>query len=77
MSKRTCAYCGESQCECEYRHRRKGSGTAMAMSNTSAQTTIGEMKQEFTETMAHYSDDTHATWQFRFTKLKTAPKEAV
>lgn len=73
MSKeRKCAYCEKSECKCTFRFGRafrgRKKGMSMVMQNTTAQTTIGEMREEFNKMLGHLPADTPGVWIWGFTK---------
>ncbi len=69
--KRTCAYCGAEKCEHVYRFGRKFKGFRGALAvrgeNISAQTTLGEFKEEIEQYLSG-DPSTPMTWMFSFTK---------
>ncbi len=66
---RHCAYCGDVRCKKHsYRKGRAGIGAVIEAQNITRETTIGEMRKCFEQTMQHFSDDTKAVWRFGFTE---------
>lgn len=74
-TKRTCHYCGKSECRCPYRAGRRGLHSIQCY-NISAQTNIGEMRKEFNLLAGAIGDETPAVWKFSYTSIdpKSKPK---
>lgn len=67
-TERFCAYCLKKGCRCLYRAGRRGEVFTTAR-NTTAQSTMGEMRNALAENFGRTSDDTPGMWQISFTRL--------
>lgn len=66
--KRFCAYCLKNGCRCLYRAGRRGEAFTTTR-NTTAQSTIGEMRKALAENFGCTPDDAPGMWQISFTRL--------
>lgn len=77
---RTCHYCGKGRqgkgCRCSYRAGRRGIHS-IDCQNTSAQTTIGEMRKELDLLAGALGDETPAVWKFSYTTIDPDNKPKV